>query len=165
MSKFAKIGGGVLGVVLVAFGVKFALAGRVDDQQLIRQALSEALKASKEGRPGGVMEKLSFKVNVNGSDYSSRDSAIANYIKNNHPDVTFGNDRAVVTADEATIVTPATVKLELLGNAMERTIQKVTLVFHRENDYEWLIIPTKKWRLAEVRVPDNALSDMTGFGT
>ena len=144
----------------VAVGLKWIVSSNPDDQKLIALALNDAIKAGREGRPGGVLDNLSIHVSVNGADYSGQQRQIADFVKKNNPDVSFENTRAVVTENEAKIVTPAALKLSLLGNNLERKINQVTLVFKKEDDHEWLVIPTRKWKLAEIQVPDTAIADL-----
>ena len=151
----------VIAVVVVLIGIRFAMtrSGGLTDQQQIEVALAESIKASKEGRPGGVMDKLSSKLQVNEMDTGSNRGQIAQYIKDNRPDVTILNKQAVVTGDEARIVSPVDIEVNLLGNKMSRQMKEVTLVFRKEDDREYLIFPVTKWKLAEVEVPDSALAD------
>ena len=50
------------------------------DQKMIREALDQAVLASREGRPGGVMDYLSNKFAVNSESITS--GQVANFIKN-----------------------------------------------------------------------------------
>lgn len=149
-------------VVLVGARVIMSLGGG-DDKKLVREALSESIKASKEGRPGGVMDKISDKLTVNNEQVASM-GQIANFIKNSKPDVEVLKQDPVVMGDEAQITSPVKVKLDLPGGAgFNQTIEGVTLIFAKENATEWLFIPTKKWRLKEVRLPDNVMSQLSPF--
>jgi hypothetical protein len=158
LSKAALV---IVAVLVVLLGVRIALsiANRPSDQAQIEQALADSIKASKEGRPGGVMDKLSGRLKVNEMDASSNRSQIANYIKQNHPDVVVQNKKAVVSGDEAQIVSPVDIELSFLGQTRTLHLEEVTMIFRKETDYEYLVIPTDKWKLAEVRVPDSALSE------
>jgi hypothetical protein len=152
----------LVAVVLAALlGIRFLLtqSSGASDQQQIEAALEESIQASKEGRPGGVMDKLSSRLHINEMDTSGNRNQIAEYIKKSKPDVTIQNRRAVVTGDEARIVSPVTIEANMLGQKMSRELQEVTLVFRKEDDREYLIIPTKKWKLAEVEVPDSVIYD------
>ena len=57
----------VVGVVLLLFGGKYVIATYFgpSDEALVKSALAEAVKASKEGRPGGVLDHITdhFKMN------------------------------------------------------------------------------------------------------
>ena len=159
--KANKILIGIVAAVLVLIVVRVVLSrsGGTSDQLLIEQALQESIQASKEGRPGGVMDKLSSRLQVNDMDTSGNRSQIARYIKDNKPDVMVLNKKAVVTGDEARIVSPVDIEVNLLGQKLSRQLKEVTLVFRKEDDREYLVFPTKKWKLAEVQVPDEAIYD------
>jgi hypothetical protein len=153
-------------VVLVGVRVVMGLAPQ-DDKKLVREALAESIKASKEGRPGGVMDKISDKLVINGEPIVSNPQ-IANWIRNSKPDIVVEKPDPVIVGDEAQITSPVRVTLANpigTGNAMDRTVSDVTLVFVKESATQFLIIPTTKWRLREVKLPDNVVSDFaSGFG-
>ena len=153
----------ILGVVIV-----FAVGGRViysvlnppNDKTLIKTALAESIKATKEGRPGGVMDKLSINLKYNGENESGNRSEIAKFIRNSRPEVTVEQIEPVVTGDEARIVSPVDLKVGLLGVNKEAHLNEVTIVFRKEEDHEWLFIPTEKWKVAEVQVPNASVADL-----
>lgn len=164
MGNLVKVLLGVAAVIVIALGIWWVTGTKVDDQKLIAKALDDAVEAGRQGRPGGVLENLSFNISVNGTDYSGQQRQIGDFIKKNNPDVSFENKRAVVTENEATIVTPAVIKLSLLGNNMQRHVDNVTLIFRKEDDREWLIFPTRRWKLAQMRIPDTAIADFISGG-
>jgi hypothetical protein len=84
---------------------------------------------------------------------------VANFIKNSRPDVTVENQQAVITGDVATIVSPVRLKLDLLGRTIDKQIDDVTIKFKKEEAMTYLIIPTRKWRLTEVRAPDASVAE------
>ena len=47
---------------------------------------------------------------------------------------------------------------------MEREIPNVTIRFKREDSRQWLIFPTKQWRVTEVLIPAESVADMPSFG-
>ena len=148
-------------VVLVGVRVVMGLAPQ-DDKKLVREALAEAIKASREGRPGGVMDKISDNLNVNGDPV--RKGQVMNWIRNSKPDVTVEKQDPVIIGEEAQITSPVQVKLKLpIGNgiAFDRTIDNVTMVFAKESATDWLIIPTTRWRLREVKLPDDVADEFT----
>jgi hypothetical protein len=153
----------VILVVLVGVRVLMSLGGGGDDKKLVREALVESIKASKEGRPGGVMDKISDKLTVNSEQVASM-GQISNWIKNSKPDIEVVQQDPVILGDEAQITSPVKVKLSLPGgNNFDRTIEGVTLVFAKESATEWLFIPTKKWRLREVKLPEDVASQLNPF--
>jgi hypothetical protein len=107
------------------------------------------------------MDKLSMNVKVNDQDYSGNSRQIADFIRNSKPDVSFSVKKAIITGDEARIVSPANLKVQVFNQTMDRDISSVTLVFKREDDREYLVIPVKKWKLTEVRVDPSVVGELT----
>lgn len=151
----------VLLIVLVGLRVLLGGSGGMTDQQQIEAALNESIKASKEGRPGGVMDKLSSSLKVNEMDTTGNRGQIANYIKNNKPDVTIENKNAVVTGDEARIVSPVDISISMLGQSIPLHVREATFVFRKEEDHEYLVVPVTKWKLAEVEVPESVINEFS----
>lgn len=151
---------GTLLVLLVGGRVIVGVANPQDDKTLIQQALADSIKASREGRPGGVMEKLSDNIKFNGQNENGNQRDIARYIRESKPDVVVENTDPTINGDEATIVSPVHLSMSMLGQSIDKQMKGVTLVFRKENDRDWLIIPVKKWKLAEVQVPDAAVSEL-----
>ncbi len=149
---------GVLG--LIGVGLTSLLSGG-DDQKLIQDALKASIQAGKEGKPGGVMEMLSMKVKLNDTEFNGGSREIANFIKNSKPDLSFSNSKAIITGDEARIISPAHIEVQILTNKVSRDLSAVTLVFKREDDRAYLIFPAKKWKLTEVIVDPSQIGDLT----
>ncbi|MDR3690543.1 MAG: hypothetical protein P4L46_14290 [Fimbriimonas sp.] len=153
----------ILGIVLVLL-----LGGRAivvvlshqDDRTLIQQALKESIQASKEGRPGGVMDKLSDDIKLNGESEEGNQREIARFIRDSKPEITVQDMNPVVTGNEATITSPVDLTLSMLGIERSRHLKEVTLIFRREEGREWLVIPVSNWKLAEVHVPQSAIADL-----
>lgn len=151
---------GLVLVILVGGTVIRSATRREDDKTLIQQALADSIQASKEGRPGGVMDKLSDNLKFNGQNEGGNQYEIARYIRSSKPDVIVENTDPVVEGDEAKIVSPVTLTLSLLGQSTSRHMKEVTLVFRKEEATEWLVIPTRRWKLAEVQVPESSVADL-----
>jgi hypothetical protein len=155
-SKFAI---GVVIVLLAIVGLKAVMTmNGPSDQVLVRQALTEAIKASKEGRAGGVMDYLSDQLKLN--DQSPERRQIAEFIKNSHPDISVEHPDPVVREGDGTaqINSPVAIKFSLpMGATIDKTIPNVTMKFEREDARTWLVIPTKQWRLVEVTVPQASI--------
>jgi hypothetical protein len=151
---------GALLVLLMGGRALFYAANPQDDKTLIQKALAESIKASKEGRPGGVMDKLSVNIKYNNENVGSADRDIARYIRSSKPDIELENTIPVVTGDEATIVSPVNLKVALLGQSVSRRLNEVTLVFRKEADRDFLVFPTTRWKLAEVRVPEASVAGL-----
>lgn len=163
MKKPILIAAAVL-VLLVGIRAIMSMGGG-DDKQMIREALAESIQASKEGRPGGVMDKISDKLTVNNEQF--RKGQVFDVIRDMKPDVEVLTQDPVLMGDEAQITSPVRLRLKLPvgnGSAFDQTINDVTLVFAKESATEWLVIPTTKWRLKEVRLPDDVMSQLGGLG-
>jgi hypothetical protein len=143
-------------VVLLAIRIGLSMANRPDDQKLIQAALAEAVEASKEGRPGGVIDLLSKNLKVNEQEVGTNMRQVADFVRKQKPDVEVLEPRAQITGEEGRIVSPVELDLGLLG---KRTLKEVTLIFRKEDATEYLILPVTKWRLVEVRVPDATIQD------
>jgi hypothetical protein len=146
-------------IALIGGRYVYGIATRKDDATLIRQALADAIKASKEGRPGGVLDKLSSDLKLN--DQSVSLSQMANAVKTQHPDVEIANDTPIVAGDEATITSDVTVKMASLGGK-GMDLKNVKMTFRRETAMEWLVIPTQTWHLKDVHLSE--LPNIPGFG-
>jgi len=131
-----------------------------DDRKLIQEALAESIKASKEGRPGGVMDKLSANIKYNNQDVGGNDRDIARFIRDSKPDIVVESMEPDVKGDQATIVSPVNLTMSMLGQSINRRLNEVTLVFRKEADRDFLIFPTTRWKLAEVRVPDASVAGL-----
>ena len=155
----------VAAVVVVLIGVRVIMGlNGPDDKTLVREALAESIKASKEGRPGGVMDKISNKLTVNGDERFSS-GQIIQFIKNSKPDVEVQRPEPIVIGNEARITSPVSLKVSMPGgNEINQTLDNVTLIFEKEDSMSWLIIPSKQWRLKEVTLPENFMSQLTPLG-
>jgi hypothetical protein len=143
-------------VLLLVLRVGISLSNRPSDQVLIERALDEAIQASKEGRPGGVLDLLSANLKVNDQLIGASNREIANFVRDQKPDVKVLEPSARIIGEEGRIVSLVDLDLGILG---VRRLKEVTMIFRREEATELVFIPTTKWRLVEVRVPDSTISD------
>ncbi|RYG20872.1 hypothetical protein EON82_19760 [bacterium] len=143
---------GLLVAAIVGFGIVTRVMGGKDDKTLIRESLRQSLEASRKGEPGGVLEAISSKFKFNDQEASGNTSMIANYIRNQKPDIEVTNQNPIVTGDEARITSPVKLKLSvpILGDKTV-TIPDVVMVFQKETTREFLVFPVPKWRLTEVQ--------------
>lgn len=151
----------IVGAIVALIAAFFLTEDRRDDVELIREALNESIQASREGRPGGVMELLSDSFRLN--DESPQRRQIADFIKRSRPDVEIPRFDPVINGDVATAVTPVKVKASFLGQSMEQEFQNVKVTFNREAATRWLFFPTRKWRLTRVEVPLDQVPQGFGF--
>lgn len=159
MSNSVKAVLGLVLVLVILIGGRIALTvtQRPSDEQLIRDALQRAIEASKKGEPGGVLDLLSRDLTVNNSEARGNLRSIADFVQKQKPNVKVENPQPKIIGEEGRIVSPVELELGLFGS---RTIKNVTMIFKREDATDYLVIPTTKWRLVEVRVPEQSISDL-----
>lgn len=150
----------LLALVVLLLGGRFiyGLATRPDDRTQIKQALADALKASKEGRPGSVIDKLVEGFTVNDQAASKR--TIAQFVKDSKPDVSVADSEPIITGDSAQITSDVKVSISFLGNPQGFTFEDAQILFKKEQAMDWLVIPTTRWQVAAVRVDPSSLPDM-----
>lgn len=161
MDKGAKALIGVVGLLVVLGGVRIAigLANQPDDPKLIRQALDRAIQASREGKPGGVLDLLSKDLKLNDTDVGIHRADINKFIREQKPDLVVLDPTPKIIGEEARIVSPVELDLGILG---KRNLSQVTLIFKKEDATEYLVFPVRAWRLTEVRAPDTAVNELMG---
>ncbi len=147
-----------LAIVIVGGRYIYGAMNKPDDKTLIQQALAEAIKASKEGRPGSVIDKLVDNFTVNGTETSKRQ--IADFVKNNHPEVDIKDTDPLVSGDTAQITSDVAVKVQFLGNQQGLTFKDAQILFKKESAMDWLIFPTTKWSLSAVRVKEEDMPNI-----
>lgn len=142
---------------MLLLGVRLALnAQPPNDQALIREALRQSVEASREGRPGGVLDVLSSQFEINNEAPGTR-GQIAQFVRDSKPDVEVKNQEAVITGDLATIVSPVHLKVSFLGQTIDQEFPSVEITFRKEDSTRWLIVPTREWKLAEVRLREDVV--------
>lgn len=148
----------IAGAAIVIVGTPFVMEGfsGQSDKEKILAALKESVEASKEGRPGGVMEHISNNFEVNGETYKPNRREMADFIRKRKPDIEFLKTDPIVSGDKAVLITP--VKLSIL--TFNQTVPEVALEFEKESARKWLIVPTSKWRLVHVNISDAVISEM-----
>ena len=161
MNQPLKILGATAATVIVLLIARFALFPAQTDRQLVLDALKTAVKASREGKPGGVFEHLSASFKVNDTPMQFSGSQVANFIADQKPELTVEQQDPVITGDEARITSPVRLKLGLFGTNVERRIPHVTMIFRKETGRFLLVFPTPTWRLTDVQVPESDVSDLT----
>jgi hypothetical protein len=166
MSTRAKWVVGALALVIVLVPVLMILARDTrPDDVLIREALQESLQASREGRPGGVLDLLSQKFKINDVPGLSRQQ-IARYIRDSKPLVEISNQTPIIHGDTAEIVSDVTVDAKIsefgFNTRFQRTFSNVKMVFAKEGSTKFLFVPAKTWRLTDVVLSgdDAAVLDM-----
>jgi hypothetical protein len=158
--KILTVTGCIVGVLLIG-KVGLGFLNQPDDKTLISQAIKEAQSASKEGRPGGVLDFLSFDLDVNGNKVEGTRRDIAQYIKNSKPDIELTSIEPIITGEDARLETPATVKIGVAMFSKAVTIPSVVVNLKKEVDREWFIIPKKSWKITQIRADLSELTSMS----
>ncbi|MHB8637528.1 MAG: hypothetical protein ACYC96_13750 [Fimbriimonadaceae bacterium] len=146
-----------LAVVVLGVGYMSTRPKESDSEQIVA-ALNDSIQASKDGRPGGVLDKLAdgFKLN----DQTVSTGQIADFIKKRRPSIDVLQPLPVVEDDVAHIVSPVRVSVHILGDDHGITVPDVDIQFHRETARAWLIFPVRTWHMTKIDVPPNALENL-----
>jgi hypothetical protein len=148
----------ILLLLALGAGVLFLQATAPRDSEAIRMALRASIEASREGRPGGVLEKLSFQFRINDESPGTMFD-IAKFVREQKPDVTIpepSDDAIVVTGDEAQLTTPVKVKMPM----MDLDLDEVTIRFRKEQSLAYFFLPVKVWKVHSVSVPEGSIPSM-----
>ncbi len=145
----------IFGVVLIGLAVTVAITSisRKSDREQIQEALMESISASKEGRPGGVMELLSRNLKLNNIDID-RQNEIAKFIREQKPDIAMDSMEPAISGDKAVIKSPVHIKYGIGNIGGTWDLPDVKLTFKRENATQWGFIPVKAWKLEKVEMPE-----------
>lgn len=146
MKRVAIAIGSVLLLAVLAAPFVFA----PNDKELIKTAVEESIKASEEGRPGGVLEYISssMKFNDEGVDKSS----VAQYIKMARPDIKILDPTPSIDGDTATIVSPVVVTMRLGPMETPTRLDRVVITLNRETGRKFFVLPAPVWRVRSVKV-------------
>jgi hypothetical protein len=156
MAKTGLVIGLCAGAIVVLLGLRMTLfAPHQNDQEMIRDALAQSIKDSKDGKAGSLMDLLSDKFKVNGTQESQHD--IARLVKQWRPDITVDSEDPIVSGDTAKIISTVHLKVSLPGGEIDKDVPNVTFTFQREDSSKFLVIPTKKWKLTDVDVPPGSI--------
>jgi hypothetical protein len=147
--KFRKLLTPILVICVVGVAMFLLSHQKHDDRAEIEASLKSALKASREGRAGGVMEYLTSHVVVNGVHYNV-DRQFSNFIRRYHPDITLGAVAPVIKGDNATVTSD--IQFSVLTNSID--IPNVTFTLHREDTRKWLLFPDQEWKVTGATAPE-----------
>lgn len=154
-----KVLAGVAGAaVLVYVGIGL-FAPQPSDEALIQTALDEAIQASKEGRPGSVIDLLANDFAVNGERFST--GQIAERIRKMKPNIKFADRSPTISGDTANLRSSVALSLAI-GPSM--SIDNVEVIFEKRSATRMLLFPTKKWEVTDVNVPEEAFEQFGSAG-
>ena len=139
----------LIAVVIVVIGW-FMFGPKPSDSDQIKNALESALKASKEGRPGGVVEFLAGDVVVNGNHYDVN-RQFTSFIRRFHPDITVGAVNPDINGDSATVTS------DIQFTVFNKTVSLpgVTFTFKRVHETKWLVFPSDDWKITGAGAPES----------
>lgn len=148
MKRVAIAIGSVL--LLAVLAAPFVFAPK--DKELIKQALDESVKASEEGRPGGVLDNISpsLQFNEEGVDRSS----VAQYIKLAKPDIKILDPTPTIEGDTATIISPVVVTMQFGPVQAPTRLDRVVITLAKETGRRYLVLPAPVWRVRSVKVDE-----------
>lgn len=156
----------ILGIFVFVLGgliLRVLLTPGPSDQELIRTALQESIKASREGRPGNVLELLSREFTVN-EQVVANSREVARIVRDYKPEVEIQNYEAEIQGDRAFLITP--VNLQARGPIpLGFTLSKVEMEFVKEPKPRFLILPGHTWKLEKVTIAPESFQNLAqGFG-
>ncbi|MCG9894437.1 MAG: hypothetical protein MH204_03030 [Fimbriimonadaceae bacterium] len=130
---------------------------------MIDAALEEAVQASREGRPFGVLEHMAGNFQFNGQAAGDR-SDIIRYVRTLKPDVKIQDRRLTLDGDSATWTTPVKIVFgdseSGVGGTFE--IPDVKIHFRRSFGTRMTFFPYSSWKMERVDAP-NFLPPMLPF--
>ena len=141
-----------LAVAVAGLAVLFFVTAPSDDQ-LVRQAIDESTRASREGRPGGVLEYLSPYLAINADPMIDR-SDIARVVRLSKPEVRFGPYAPQIDGEAALVRADVAVKMSFQGLNIDTTFHGVQVKLTKTTGVRWLFLPGSKWKITEVAAPD-----------
>lgn len=164
MSKRARAWIIVLALAAAGIALLFVIAqDNRPDEVLISEALDESIQASREGRPGGVLDFISNNLRVDGIGPVSK-GQVARLIRENKPEVEITSRKTTVAGATAEMVADVrikgTVQVMAFSAGFDRTFKGIRLGFAKEEARKYLIVPVRTWRLTEVNIP----GDQIDFG-
>ena len=133
-------------------GLKITLAKAPTDEELIVAALHDAIKASREGRPGGVLEYLAEPFKINDTIPGTK-LTIGQFVRDARPKITIDREVPVVNGDLATLESPASADFTYLGNKQNMQFKNVSIEFRKRHTTRFGVIPVTDWEIYEVKVP------------
>ena len=152
--------GFILAGVLALIGALFApFVFAPSDEQMIKDALNESIKAGREGRPGVVMEYVSRSFKYNDEEVNDRMS-MANYIKSAKPEVTVLDPRPTIQGNTATIVSAVDVNLAIGPVDFPVHLDHAEITFAKETGTKFLIFPSPTWRITNIKAEAIDLSQL-----
>lgn len=131
------------------------------DQVLIEQALAEATRNGKEGKPGGVLDYLSGDFSIQGFSPSSSD--VKQFIKDRKPEVTVTQINPRISGDTAEVVSPVNIRIGAGNLGWNQTVEGVKITLRRESGFRYGVFPSPRWKIVSVNAQDASLGNPFGI--
>lgn len=130
------------------------------DPVLIEEALREATKNGKEGKPGGVLDYLAGGFKIGGFEPNAAD--VSDFVRNQKPEVTILEPRPIIRGDVAEIVSPVEIKFGIGNLGTSQKVNDVRVILHKESGFRYGIFPCPRWKIVEVSAKDASLGNPFG---
>jgi hypothetical protein len=147
----------VLGLVVAGLLV-LPMVTAPSDSEMVKESLEAAVRASREGKPGGVFEHLSSSMRFNDMPLDDRVS-VADFIRKSRPAIEVHQVVPEVSGNTAVVESPVTVEFQFGPVPVAQRLEKVRFTFRKETGTRFLVIPAPKWRLSDVQAPTVAVPD------
>ncbi len=145
----------VLVVVLILVAVVMLSGAKHDDKAEIENALASAVKASKEGRAGGVVAFLASNVVINGQSYNINQQ-FDSFVRKYHPDITLGAMEPEIQGDSAKVTTD--IQFTVMTQSVD--IKEVTFTLEKQSGHKWLFFPDQEWKITGATAPEAGYSQV-----
>lgn len=116
------------------------------DEALIHQALDESVSASREGRGGGVLSRLTSNFTYNEEGIGSHAEA-SRWIQGLKPEIFIYSREIQMDGEKAKIVTPVQVQFE---GGTHFKLEKVQISFKKHTGSRYWIFPYPDWQIESV---------------
>jgi hypothetical protein len=158
-TQYVWIGLGAIAIGLVgAAGISFLR--QPSDEVQIQTALDEAIKASREGKPGPVLDFVSRNLSIDGIEVINK-SDIQKFIESNRPEVVVENKNPAISGSKARITSAVTVTFRILTASMPHKLANVEFNFEKEPSLNFGILPGSKWQLREINTKNSSTQELS----
>jgi hypothetical protein len=148
----------ICGVIVIFSLIVVLNRPKESDSAQIVDALNASIQASKDGKAGGVLDKLSSAFEVNNARIPS-DKIVA-FVKRLRPDISVDDPKPILKGDDAEIISTVHVEGTFMGLHPSADLKGVIINFHRETTYKWLIVPEATWHMTSIQLSPDGLSDV-----
>ncbi len=159
-----KAKGPILGLLALGFlgGVFAKMWFDVpSDETLIKEAIAEAVRNGKEGKPGGVLDYLSGDFNIQGFSPSSGD--VKDFVKSRKPDVEILEPTPDIRGEVAQIISPVKISIGVGNLGWNQTVNDVKIELRKESGLKYGVFSAPRWKIVRVSAEDASLGNPFGL--